>query len=144
MFPPRCIHPPWRNIEVRSVDQNGSGIGGGRSCVVEYSRGTTPQAWMNDCSARLGRLGKLDEEGQHVQRDQGERHDGRWSALNAFVADWEHHYLRDGLFQQARCRPRAADDEGLERLEPSRSVHAGNPSSHAPGSIRSWPRSKSR
>ncbi len=44
MFPPRCIHPPWRNIDVKSVAQNGSGIVGAMSRPTVYSRGTTPQA----------------------------------------------------------------------------------------------------
>jgi hypothetical protein len=52
MFPPRCIHPPCRNIEVTRVDQKGSGMCGAMSCPVEYSRGTTPQAVMKDWRAR--------------------------------------------------------------------------------------------
>ena len=52
MFPPRCIQPPCRNIDVISVDQKGSGMSGAMSWPVEYSRGTTPQAVMNDWSAR--------------------------------------------------------------------------------------------
>ena len=55
MFPPRCIQPPWRNIEVSSVDQNGTGIRGAMSRPTEYSRGTTPQAVTNACSAPSGR-----------------------------------------------------------------------------------------
>ena len=34
-----------------SVDQKGSGIVGGMSWPTLYSRGTTPQDVMNDCSA---------------------------------------------------------------------------------------------
>src|SRR5687767_8723177 len=56
MFPPRCIHPPWRNIEVNRVVQNGAPITGARSRAAAYSRGTTPQDWMNDCRAASGRL----------------------------------------------------------------------------------------
>ena len=77
MLPPRCIQPPCRNIEVRSVDQKGSGIGGGRSWPALYSRGTTPQAVMNDCSAPSEALAQLEEERQHVQRDQRDRDDPR-------------------------------------------------------------------
>src|SRR5262245_4351300 len=51
MFPPRCAHPPWRNIDVKSVVQKGSGIAGGRSRPAEYSRGTTPHAWTKDSRA---------------------------------------------------------------------------------------------
>src|SRR4029453_16958250 len=43
MFPPRCAQPPWRNIEVKSVDQKGSGMYGARSRPAAYSRGTSSQ-----------------------------------------------------------------------------------------------------
>src|SRR4029453_15144636 len=51
MLPPKCLQPPWRNNDVKSVIQNGSGMSGGRSCRAEYSCGTTPHAWMKLLSA---------------------------------------------------------------------------------------------
>src|SRR5215203_4919667 len=56
MLPPRCPQPPCRNIEVSRVVQNGNGMCGGRSTPAAYSRGTTPQAKMNPCSASSGLL----------------------------------------------------------------------------------------
>ena len=55
MFPPRCIQPPCRNIDVSSVDQKGRGMSGARSRPAEYSRGTTPHAVTKACRASGGR-----------------------------------------------------------------------------------------
>ena len=109
MLPPKCIQPPWRNIDVKSVIQNGSGMSGGRSCRAEYSCGTTPHAWMKLLSAAFAGLAELDEKCQDIRHDQRDRDERGAPSPFPFVANRKHGSAVAGFGLLAAC------DLGFER-----------------------------
>ena len=63
---------------------------------AEYSRGTTPQDWMNDWRASDGPA-QLQEEGEDVGDHEGHRDHAAASARVVVVTDGEHEILQVGV-----------------------------------------------